>query len=152
MLGGWIVCAMAMVALGAMALLGCVGQAPGEFDMGREEVLSALDGTFGTDFSGYVEDANGVRDSSMYYADLTASEGSEDSIEQVIVGLCGKGVAASSRRRSVIRNAVAGSFDRATLLTEYDFMRSGRDGAKTASTTVITATVDGRRHVFVFGQ
>lgn len=131
---------------------GVTGEWPYE-DMGKDETLAAMRATFGTDFlTDHAEDVLGTRWRSRYYADITIKEGSEQAAEQAITGLCGKGSDASSRRRPILdgKNRISRSFDRAELLTVYDFLRSGTS-AQTVSTTVYVAKVDGRTHVFVFG-
>ena len=172
--GAWPLCALIVFLAATVCLAGCGNEAKGhgatdegaysaaadssdadkgelDSDMDKGEVLSALQETFGADFSECVGDARGVREGSRYSADLTAREGHEQDIEQKIVGLCGKGVDASTRRRPILSNDLREVFDNAELLKVYSHMRQGTNGAKTVSTIVYTAVVDGKSHVFVFG-
>ena len=171
---GWSLCALIVVVFVVLCLSGCksgsggaepagegthattksdVGANTGELDadMNKDEVFAAIQETFGTDFSAYATDAYGVREGSRYYADLTVRDGAQEEFESAIVGLCGKGVEASSRKQPVLDNGLSKSFNNAELLTEYGFARQGANGAKTVTSTVYTAVVDGKSHVFVFG-
>lgn len=163
--------ALIIVILAAMCLTGCKDESKGteavdksaysitkdgtdskteELDMDKNEVLAAIQKTFGENFSEYTEDACGVRAGSRYYVDLTIRKGLEQEIEQAIIDLCGRGVDASTRRRPVLDNGLSESLNSAELLTVYDHLRSGAN-VQTISTTVYTAVVDGNSHVFIFG-
>ncbi|MCR5795277.1 MAG: hypothetical protein K6G61_08070 [Solobacterium sp.] len=120
-------------------------------DMEKDEIFTMIKDTLGIDLSEYMEEAEGVRKGARYYADLTAAEGKEEEIEAIITGLCGEGTKASSRKRPVMNNRLSENFEKAELLTVYDHMRQGTNGAKTVSTTIYTAAAAGKMHVFIFG-
>lgn len=156
-LSRWVGCALAVVAM-VVCLWGCGKQqeVAEAMDMGKDDVIAAIKDDCGVDFSEYVDAADGVEerpsymDGSLYTVDLTIRKGSEDAAEQTVIGLCGKGSSASSRKRPVIGNRISSTFDQAELLMVYDYMRAQSPGSHaTVTTEFYTANVGDEFHVFV---
>jgi len=120
-------------------------------DMNKDSILPMLKEDLGIDLSGYTDSADGVMRDSIYYVKIYVSEGAEAEIEQIITGLCGEGMKASSRKRPILNNRLSEDFQKAELFAVYDFLRAGSNGAKTTSVTFYTAKSEGRMSVFIFG-
>ena len=127
------------------------GEEEVEQDMDQDEIFALLKERLGIDFSVYADGADGVRNGTRHYIDLSVLEGAEEGIAQSIMDLCGKGWDANSRKRPILNNRLATEFDKAELITGYSYMRQGENGAKTVSTTIYIAKIDGREHVFILG-
>ena len=121
-------------------------------DMEKDSILAMLNEDLGIDLSGYISSADGVIRGSIYYAKINVLEGAETEIGQVIVDLCGEGAKASSRKRPILNNRLAEDFKEAELLSVYDYLKGGANGAKTTSITFYTAKNEGRMCVYIFGS
>ena len=121
-------------------------------DIHEDSIKSVLKGGLGIDLSEYIESSDGVMRGSIYYVHIKIPEEAEVKFIQVIKNLCGEGVKASSRKKTILNNRLSENFKKAELLTVYDFLQEGTNGAKTTSATIYTSKSDGSMSVFIFGS
>lgn len=121
-------------------------------NMKENEVFDVLKKDLGIDFSQYVEEADGVTENGKFFTvRLGIAEGKEKDAETAIEDLCGKGSNANKRKRPVVKGRIGEIFNKSELVSVYDYMRQGDNGAKTKTTEIYTSKVDGREHIFIFG-
>ena len=101
-------------------------------NMKENEVFDVLKKDLGIDFSQYVEEADGVTENGKFFTvRLGIAEGKEKDAETAIEDLCGKGSNANKRKRPVVKGRIGEIFNKSELVSVYDYMRQGDDGAKT---------------------
>lgn len=120
-------------------------------DLEKEEALAAVMGDTGIDFSEYISDAAGVDYNGLYYVRLHISGGKEAAAEKNLRELCGEGYDPHTRMIPKARNRICDELNAVGPAWAYQYMHSGKGGAKTATTSFFTAVENGETSIFVMG-
>lgn len=115
-----------------------------------EEIIKLVEDSLGEGYAECISDSGGVKDGALYSIYLKIKPDQEEKVLNLVTSLCGEGQDVSSRSLPRMKNEVCDKLNEAEPIRVYDYLRQGENGAKTKSTEIFTARLNGDLYVFIF--
>ena len=114
--------------------------------------VTMLQNDTGIDMTMYADEIQCVQHGGIYYMRAHITHGKETALLEQVTSLCGEGSPASSRKRPILDNGLSDAFEKADLISVYDYLGSRGNGAKTFGITFYTANGMSGTELYVFGE
>lgn len=121
-------------------------------ELGKEEVIDFVYEDCSIDFSAVTREADGVTYNGLYYLRAELLAGREETAEEQLRALCGDGEEVDPDFLPRADNRICRELQDGEPYIRYTYVRSGKNGAKTATTDFYLMKKESATYLFVLGH